>query len=128
MIEHRFGKRSMGHMAEVHPHLAMVAHRALQLSPVDFGVTDGKRTRDEQQKEVAEGDSQTLNSRHLTGHAIDVMAYVDGQGTWEWDYYQQIGEAFKAAAAELAVPVVWGGDWRTLKDGAHIELSRSVYP
>ncbi len=128
MKGHRFGKRSMGHLAEVHPHLAMLAVRALQLSPVDFGVTDGKRTMAEQKQEVAEGDSQTLNSRHLTGHAIDVMAYVDGQGSWEWEYYEQIGEAFKAAADELDVPIVWGGDWQSLRDGPHIELARRAYP
>lgn len=128
MMDYRFSKRSMGHLAEVHPHLAMVAVRALQLSPVDFGVTDGKRTMAEQKQEVAEGDSQTLNSRHLTGHAIDVMAYVDGQGSWEWEYYEQIGEAFKAAADELNVPIVWGGDWQSLRDGAHIELARRAYP
>lgn len=128
MMGYRFGKRSMGHLAEVHPHLAMLAVRALQLSPVDFGVTDGKRTMAEQKQEVAEGDSLTLDSRHLTGHAIDVMAYVDGQGSWEWEYYEQIGEAFKAAADELDVPIVWGGDWQSLRDGPHIELARRAYP
>ncbi|MCG8393352.1 MAG: M15 family metallopeptidase [Pseudomonadales bacterium] len=128
MMDYRFSKRSMGHLAEVHPHLAMVAVRALQLSPVDFGVTDGKRTMAEQKQEVAEGDSQTLNSRHLTGHAIDVMAYVDGQGSWEWEDYEQIGEAFKAAADEIGVAITWGGDWESLRDGPHFELSWSVYP
>lgn len=127
MMGHKFSKRSMGHLAEVHPHLAMLAVRALQLSPVDFGITDGERTLAEQKQEVADGDSQTLNSRHLTGHAIDVLAYPDGQGSWDWQYYEQIAEAIKAAAAEFGVAVIWGGDWRTLKDGAHFELDRRVY-
>jgi peptidoglycan L-alanyl-D-glutamate endopeptidase CwlK len=26
------------------------------------------------------------------------------------------------------VPIVWGGDWRTFKDGPHFELDRRKYP
>ncbi|VWD18787.1 hypothetical protein BCO18442_03762 [Burkholderia contaminans] len=101
-----------------------VVRRALELSEVDFGVTEGMRTQERQRELVAAKKSQTMNSRHLTGHAVDVMAYVNGAGTWEWKYYEDIARAFKQAAAELGIPIVWGGDWKTLKDGVHFELAR----
>ncbi|MBR8317288.1 M15 family metallopeptidase [Burkholderia dolosa] len=73
---------------------------------------------------VAEGKSQTMNSRHLSGDAIDVVAYVDGAIPWEWRYYEQIATAFKRASAESGIPIMWGGNWKTLKDGVHFELAR----
>ena len=39
---------------------------------------------------VRAGSSQTLRSRHLTGHAVDVVAMPAGVVSWEWDYYAQI--------------------------------------
>jgi peptidoglycan L-alanyl-D-glutamate endopeptidase CwlK len=101
-----------------------VVRRALELTSVDFGVTEGLRTQVRQGELVAAKKSQTMNSRHLTGDAVDVMAYVNGAGTWEWKYYEDIACAFKRAAAELGVSIVWGGDWKTLKDGVHFELAR----
>jgi peptidoglycan L-alanyl-D-glutamate endopeptidase CwlK len=108
----------------VKPSLVSLARRALELSTVDFGVTEGLRTKARQRELVAAKKSQTMNSRHLSGHAVDVMAYVNGAGTWEWKYYEDIARAFKQAAAELGIPIVWGGDWKTLKDGVHFELAR----
>ncbi|MFT0137294.1 M15 family metallopeptidase [Alcanivoracaceae bacterium MT1] len=123
----RFSARSERNLQGVHPHLVAVARRALELSEVDFGVTEGLRSKERQQALVVAGKSQTMNSRHLTGHAVDVMAYVGGHGTWEWRYYEQINAAFEQASEELGVSVEWGGHWRTLKDGAHFQLSWSAY-
>ncbi|EFO7793056.1 M15 family metallopeptidase [Escherichia coli] len=73
---------------------------------------------------VAEGKSQTMNSRHLTGDAVDVVAYIGSQVSWEWPLYEKIAQAFKQAAAELGIAIEWGGDWKTLKDGPHFQLKR----
>lgn len=127
-MDFQFSRRSKANLVGVHAHLVLVAQRALQLSAVDFGVTEGLRTEDRQRELVADGKSQTMNSRHLTGHAVDVMAFVAGQGSWRWNHYEQIAEAFKAAADEIGVAITWGGDWESLKDGPHFELSWSVYP
>jgi len=108
----------------VHPELVAVAALALTMSPVDFKVTEGLRDLERQRKLMAEGKSRTLNSRHLTGHAIDIAA-IDGAGvTWEWGNYEQIAEAMKRAADQLGIRIEWGGDWDTFKDGTHFQLAR----
>jgi peptidoglycan L-alanyl-D-glutamate endopeptidase CwlK len=83
----------------------------------------------ERQKALYEaGASQTLNGRHITGHAVDLGAWVDNQVDWSWPLYHKIAAAMKEAAKELNVSIVWGGDWRTFKDGPHFELDRRKYP
>lgn len=112
----------------MHPDLVKVVRLALELSPVDFGITEGLRTVERQKQLVAEGKSQTMNSRHISGHAVDVFAYPTPAGSWDWQYYQQISRAFKQAGKNLGIPVEWGGDWKTLKDGPHFQLPYADYP
>lgn len=112
----------------VHPDLVKVVERAAQLTTVDFIITEGKRTLQRQRELVKAGASQTLQSRHLTGHAVDIAARVAGQIRWDWPLYYKIAEAFKKAATELSVAVEWGGDWKSFKDGPHFQLSKTRYP
>ncbi|QQP86928.1 M15 family metallopeptidase [Entomomonas asaccharolytica] len=118
----KFSQRSLDKLTGINPDLRKVVDRALQLSTIDFGITEGLRDRATQEKYVARGASQTMNSRHLTGHAVDVVAYVNGKVTWDWKYYEEISKAFKQASEELSIPIVWGGSWKSLKDGPHFEL------
>lgn len=120
--------RSLTALKGVHPDLVSVVHLAAKLSPTPFIITEGLRTRARQTQLVAQGASKTMKSRHLTGHAIDFVPVVGGQVTWKWPAFKPIADAFKQAAKELKVPIVWGGDWRTFKDGPHIELDRKAYP
>jgi len=124
----RFSRRSRDRMKGVHPHLIAVAERAIETTPVDFLVTEGLRTPTRQAALVKAGASSTLKSRHLTGHALDIAALVDGKVRWDWPLYPRIAAAFKAAARELDIPIVWGGDWPRLRDGPHFELDRRRYP
>lgn len=124
----KFSQRSENNLKGVNADLVKIVRRALQLSPVDFGITEGLRTVERQRQMVATGKSQTMNSRHITGHAVDVFAYPTSDGSWEWKYYEQIATAFKQAAKELNIPVEWGGDWKTLKDGPHFQLPHATYP
>lgn len=124
----KLGKRSIERLQGVHPDLVRVVERAIDLTPVDFTVLEGLRSPERQQTLVASGASQTLNSRHITGHAVDLGAWVDDQVDWSWPLYAKIANAMKAAAKELGVAIVWGGDWRTFKDGPHFELDRKFYP
>lgn len=94
----RLSQRSRAALHGVHPDLVVVVEAAIELTPVDFMVTEGLRTAARQAELVRAGASRTLNSRHLTGHAIDVAAWVDGQVRWDWPLYPRIAEAFKAAA------------------------------
>ena len=125
---YKFSRRSYVRMRGVRPELIAVASRALDLSPIDFGVTEGLRSVKRQRQLVNSGASKTMNSRHLTGHALDVAAFIDGRVSWDWPLYEQIAEAFKMAADELGVAIKWGGDWKSFKDGPHFQLSRKVYP
>lgn len=123
MATYRFSKRSIENLTGVHPELILITSLALQYSEIDFGVTEGLRTKERQQVLVAQGKSQTLHSKHLTGDAIDVAAYVGGKVSWHWDHYVEISRAFKRAADELGIPLEWGGDWKSFKDGPHFQRS-----
>lgn len=118
----KFSSRSEKNLQGVNPDLVKVTRRALEISEVDFGITEGLRGRYRQKQLVTTGKSQTMNSRHLTGHAVDVVAYVGSQVSWEWPLYEKIAAAFRQASRELNIPVEWGGDWKTLKDGPHFQL------
>lgn len=122
------GTRSKERLKGVHPDLVRVVERAIQLTEVDFTITEGLRTASRQQQLVAAGASKTMRSRHLTGHAVDLAALVGGEVRWDWPLYAKIAKAMKQAAADLKIPLEWGGDWRTLKDGPHYQLPWKQYP
>ena len=124
-----YSQRSLTSLNGVHPDLRRVIDRALQDSPLDFAVIEGLRTRKRQEQLVASGASQTMNSRHLTGHAVDLLPLdpTTGKGEFAWPLYDQLGPAVKTAAKKEGVPVIWGGDWTSFKDGPHFELDRRVY-
>jgi peptidoglycan L-alanyl-D-glutamate endopeptidase CwlK len=124
----RLSARSRTRLVGVHPALVAVVEAALATSPVDFMITEGVRSPSRQAALVRAGASRTLNSRHLTGHAVDVAAIVDGAIRWDWLLYGRIATAFKRAAAGLDTPIVWGGDWSRLRDGPHFELDRRAFP
>lgn len=124
----KFSKRSLNNLKEVHPDLQAVMHKALEYTPVDFVVIDGLRTVEEQKALVKSGASKTMNSRHLTGHAVDIVPWSNGSIRWDWPLFYAIEPAVKSAAKELGVDIEWGGDWPTFKDGPHWQLSRKKYP
>jgi peptidoglycan L-alanyl-D-glutamate endopeptidase CwlK len=120
------GIRSLQNLSGVHPDLVSVVKRAIQITEVDFTVIEGVRSRERQKQLVAKGASKTMNSRHITGHAVDMVPWPI-----DWDdleRFEIMAEAMKQAAEELDIPIVWGGDWKTFYDGPHFELDRKVYP
>lgn len=128
MSKFKLSTRSKSRLKGVHPDLVRVVELAITLTSVDFAVTEGLRTRERQVQLLKEGRSKTMNSRHITGHAVDLAAWVGGTVSWDFKYYYKIAEAMKEAARKLNVPIVWGGDWTTFKDGPHFELNRKNYP
>lgn len=123
-----FSKRSEQNLQGVHPDLVSVVLKALALTEVDFMVTEGVRTPERQQVLVKRGASQTMNSLHLPqadgyAHAVDLAAWVGGV-RWDWPLYHKLAEAMKQAGAELGIPIEWGGDWTSFKDGPHFQLPR----
>ena len=119
--------RSYKRLEGVHPDLVRVVERAIAITEVDFVVLEGLRTKERQAQLLKAGASRTMNSRHITGHAVDLGAWVNKEVRWDWPLYSKIAAAMKQAATELIVPIVWGGDWRTFKDGPHFELDRRKY-
>jgi peptidoglycan L-alanyl-D-glutamate endopeptidase CwlK len=100
-----------------------VVKLAIKLTTVDFAVIEGLRTIDRQKELFRQGKSKTMNSRHLTGNAVDLAAWVDGKISWDMDDYKKIAEAMKSAAKQLNIDIQWGGDWSNFKDGPHFQLS-----
>lgn len=122
------GQRSLSRLEGVHPDLVRVVKKAAAMSSLDFTVLEGLRTaaRQKQLKEL--GATKTMNSRHLTGHAVDLAPMVGGTVRWDWPLYHQLAVIVKDAAKAENVPITWGGDWRTFKDGPHWELPWKQYP
>lgn len=121
------GTVSKNNLKGVHPDLVKVVEKAITLTEIDFRVTEGLRSKTRQIELVNKGASKTLNSRHITGHAVDVVALIGGSVRWDWPLYDKIAKAFKQASKELNIPIIWGGDWKNFKDGPHFELDMGVY-
>jgi len=127
-MAYSFGIKSVKKMTGVHPALKKVLYRAIEITDVDFSIIEGVRTLERQKQLVASGASKTLNSRHLSGHAVDIAPYVDGEIRWDWPLYHRLAKVMKTAAKEIGVPVQWGGDWIRFKDGPHWQLPWGKYP
>ncbi|HEK2065907.1 TPA: M15 family metallopeptidase [Proteus mirabilis] len=129
MSNFRLSKRSEENLRGVHHDLVKVVHRALEITDIDFMVIEGKRNEARQRQLVASGKSQTMNSRHLTGHAVDCAPLVNNQIPWnDWSYFKKVADAMMQAAKELGVDIEWGGNWKTFKDGPHFQLTHKTYP
>ena len=152
-MTYRLGQRSMQNLSGVHPDLVAVVKRAIEITEQDFSVIEGVRNIERQRQLVAKGASKTMNSRHLTGHAVDLAPYPL---SWDWEYFYPIADAMKQAADELDVDLEWGGAWhispfysweglaeeavndyietrrsqgrKPFPDGPHFQLSRDTYP
>ncbi|NRT56448.1 M15 family metallopeptidase [Sphaerotilus uruguayifluvii] len=154
-MPYKLSERSLKELTGVHDDLVSVIRRAAELSAEEFAVHDGIRTLEEQKELVRAGASQTLDSRHLTGHAVDLVPVINGKLRWEWDPIYRIADAVRTAAKELEIPLRWGGAWdidftssndhtedlvadysarrkragkKVFLDGPHYELPKAKYP
>lgn len=123
----KFSSKSLERLSGVHPDLQRVFQEAITNSPYDFSITEGIRTLDRQKELFDAGKSQTMRSRHLTGHAVDIAVLVDGKITWDSKYYIPVLAHIKSIAKSMSILIVCGGDWVTFKDYPHVELDRSKY-
>lgn len=111
---HTLSELSLSRLKGVNPNLIKVVKRAIEITGVDFRVQEGLRTIEQQREYVRTGKSQTMNSRHLTGHAVDLVAIVDGQVSWNFNHYYTIAQAIAQASTELGVKIRWGGAWTVI--------------
>ena len=120
------GTRSKQNLSGVHPDLVAVVKLAITITEQDFTVIEGIRNINRQRELVKAGKSTTMNSRHITGHAVDMVPWpVDWN---DLERFEVMAEAMKQAAGELDIPIVWGGDWKSFYDAPHFELDRKAYP
>ena len=130
--------RSVRRLVGVHPDLvAVVKEAASNADDETFIVTEGSRTYARQVELFTAKKSKTMNSRHLTGHAVDLAVWYDRDAdrvvdadelSWKFADYQKLADLVKTTAARLDVTIVWGGDWAQFRDGPHFELDRRHYP
>lgn len=118
------GTRSLQNLSGVHPDLIKVVKRAIEITEQDFTVLEGIRSTERQRQLYKSGASKTMNSRHITGHAVDLAPWPI---SWDWARFYPIADAMKQAAEDVGVEIEWGGDWKSFKDGPHFELPRSDY-
>lgn len=129
-------QKDLSKLNGVHPDLVRVIVRAATLAPFRFRITEGMRTLERQKQLVAQGKSWTMNSRHLTGHAVDLVPYIDydkdgdidGNDLYAWPLYYKLAPIIKEAAKIEGVKLDWGGDWKSKKDGPHWQLNWKAYP
>ncbi|GAA6322927.1 M15 family metallopeptidase [Fusobacterium ulcerans] len=119
---YKFSKRSLDNLKGVDERLIKLIEEVLSISPYDFGITEGLRTIEKQKEYVRTGKSQTMNSYHLKGKAVDIVVYKDGKVSWKLDYYKEIADLVKKIAKHDGLKITWGGDWKTLIDGPHFQL------
>ena len=154
-MTHTLTNTSLTKLQGIHPHLKAVILKAITLTEIDFIVLEGLRSSQRQRKLVDKGASQTMKSRHITGHAVDLGAYANGNISWDWKYYYKIADAVKKAAESEDIQIRWGGAWHTsltqyvgtakelskeytqlrksqkrkvFLDGPHFELPKNLYP
>ena len=126
---YKFSQRSLSRLEGVHPDLIKVMHRAISITKVDFTVLEGVRSIERQRELVKRGASTTMNSRHLTGHAVDIAPWINGTVSWHWpDYHQLAPYIWQAAKFEGVEGLEWGGHWRGFPDGPHWQLSWKTHP
>lgn len=118
-------EKSISRMKGVDARLQAVIGAAAAICPLEFQVSEGLRSRERQLMLCMAGKSTTLNGQHCMGRAVDIVVIKDGAANWNFDNYRKVADSVKKAAAQLAVEVEWGGDWKTLKDGPHFQLKRS---
>lgn len=124
----KLSQRSMNNLVGVHGHLVDIMERSIAITKIDFVIIEGVRTLERQRELVAKGASKTMNSRHLTGHAIDIVPLFDGQISWRLALYDELIPYIKAAARDCRYPVECGHDWKKFRDSPHIQLPWKQYP
>lgn len=107
----KLSKRSLARLEGVDERLVAVVHYAISVTKIDFAVICGLRTIEEQRELVAKGASKTMNSKHLTGDAVDLMVFIGSRGSWELHLYDEVADAMRIGAQTVGVPIRWGAAW-----------------
>lgn len=108
----KLSKRSLDRLEGVDEGLIQVVQYAIQVTNIDFAVTEGLRTPERQLELYRKGASQIAKGgTHVEGRAVDLVAYIGDRISWELNLYDDIADAMKLAAIEIGVPLRWGAAW-----------------
>lgn len=150
VVNFKFGTSSKRILKELADDLMFAMTETLKtFTTVDFGLTEGKRTKEKQRENVAAGVSKTMNSRHIPytpvtkhkhprpanvdgatteyAHAVDIMAYVNGKGTWKAEYYYEIANAVRTMAIRYDLAIRWGGCWQDIRKVKDVRKAVEAY-
>ena len=139
-----FSTNSAKKLLTVHQDLQDVFLAAIRVSPIDFGISHGRRTADEQfelwkqgrtfkggkwavtGKIVTKCDGMRLLSKHQYAEAVDVFAFVNGKLSYDPVHLALIAGAVISEANSRNIPIRWGGTFgsREFKgwDMPHFEI------
>ena len=127
-------KLSLGRLNGVYANLVKVVQRAIEITPQDFMVVEGVRSKEQCYINYGKGRTvaqctakgvpakyaqpklakvtwlnNPLSSKHVSGKAVDLVPYpVNWNDLTKFD---QVAKAMFAAAKELGVSIRWGADW-----------------
>lgn len=118
-----FGKRSLNNLAQAHPDLQRVMYDAIKYN--DFTVICGYRDRAAQDAAYKAGTSKARfgQSPHnfKPSLAVDCVPYP-----LDWNdigRFELMGRVIMQSASKLRVPLVWGRNFKALRDYPHFELA-----
>ena len=119
-------------LSTVHPDLIAVVRKAATITKIPFAVIRGRMDAKEIDALIADGLGKLGSyGRNYSGHAINIMpvAAHDPHGLMPFGpCYSAVADAMCLAAADLAIPVDWGG-WRERdRDDSLFELRKGEYP
>lgn len=125
----------LARLKTAHTDLQLVMMRLAETTTIPFAVLECARSPEQQRKNIKNGVSWTMNSRHIPSNskcrcacAVDIAPTVDGKVSWAWPLYHKLAPLVRKAARDVGVKVEWGGDWKRNKDGPHWQLPWKEYP
>lgn len=144
-MSYKLSETSAERLRTCHEDLQKIVVLAIQISPIDFVIVEGHRTKARQQEMFKKGLSKIDGVTKLGKHnyepsmAVDLCAYVRGNKSLAYDvkHLCAIGGAMCAAAAilldegEITHKLRWGANWdmdgeiitdQTFQDLPHFEI------
>lgn len=132
-----WGKSSLAAIQTAHPLLIELCARVIRRRdlPHDLRCLVGHRDQAGQEAAFKAGASKLRwpKSKHnsVPSLAVDLAPLAGGGVSWDWAHYHAVAPVIKDEWAKMraegivppGVGLVWGGDWKSFRDGPHWELS-----
>ena len=115
-------KLSLERLEGVDERLKAVVIECAARCPFPFNVSEGLRTKEQQCEYVKQGKSRTMNSKHLTGKAVDLYPLTMNRKQVDWSRFEDLADLMFQVAKDQDTEIVWGGHWKTFVDKCHFEL------